>query len=70
MTPVPNILAHHSEAVDPTLVHWIREKIDDIVGLEANAIVLLLGVVIVLFPIGLLTLVWRQRRKAERLRKG
>lgn len=70
MKVAPNVLAHHSEAVDPTLVEWIRHKIDDIVGLEANVIVLLLGIVIVLFPLGLLTLVWRQRRKAERLRKG
>ena len=70
MNLTPNILAHHSEAVDPTLVEWIRHKIDDIVGLDAEAIVLLLGIVIVLFPLGLLTLVWRQRRKADRLRKA
>lgn len=70
MSFVPDSLAHHSEAVDPTLIEWIRHKIDDIVGLEANAIVLLLGIVIVLFPLALLGLVWRQKRKAERLRKG
>lgn len=70
MSPVLHILAHHSEAVDPTLVHWIRAKIDEIVGLEAGTSVLLLGIVIVLFPLVLLALVWRQRRKAERVRRG
>ncbi|MDA0232549.1 MAG: hypothetical protein O3B04_05830 [Chloroflexi bacterium] len=61
-----SILAHHSEAVDPTLVEWIRHQIDDVVGLDAVSIVLLLGALIVLFPAGLLALVWLQRRRAAR----
>lgn len=69
MSSVPGILAHHSEAVDPTLVEWIRHQIDEIVGLEGDTIVLLLGIVIVLFPLGLLALVWRQRRRSARIQK-
>lgn len=61
-----SILAHHSEAVDPTLVEWIRHRIDAVVGLDPVAIVLLLGALIVLFPAGLVALVWLERRRAAR----
>ena len=27
------ILLHHSEPADPTLLHWIRERIDAVLGL-------------------------------------
>jgi len=59
------ILLHHPESVDPTLVDWIQDKIDDLLGLEPEAIVLLIGIVIVTFPIGLLGFMWWQRRKAS-----
>lgn len=59
-------LAHHSEAVDPTLVEWIRHKIDDVLGLDAVSMVLLFGALIVVFPVGLLTLVWFRRRRIGR----
>jgi hypothetical protein len=61
-----SILAHHSEAIDPTLAEWIRHKIDEVLGLEAGTIVLLLGSLIVLFPVILLALVWFQRHRAAR----
>ena len=61
MRLVSDIVAHHSEAVDPTLIEWIRHEIDDLLGLDSIVIVLVLGAVIVLFPIGLLLLVWRRR---------
>ncbi len=53
-------LLHHSESVDPTLIHWIRERIDAIFGLGAATIVLALGLLIVVFPIAL---VWLARRR-------
>ncbi len=70
MSSVPNITAHHSEAVDPTLIEWIRHQIDRYTGLEGDVIVVLLSILIVLFPVVLLTLAWRQRRRATRTRKG
>ena len=60
------ILLHHSEIVDPTLVEWIVDRIDHILGLEAGAMVLLLGLAIVLFPVGVLGAIWFQRRRAAR----
>ena len=61
MTPLRTFL-HHSEAIDPTLVEWIRHKIDDILGLEPATIVAILGVAIVAFPIWLGLSAIRQRR--------
>ena len=46
-------LLHHAEAIDPTLIEWIRQKIDDITGLEPGSIVAILGVVILAFPVAL-----------------
>jgi hypothetical protein len=66
METFASILAHHSEAVDPTLVEWIRHKIDDVLGLDSAIMVVLLGSLIVLFPVILLSFVWFQRRKATR----
>lgn len=60
------ILLHHSEIVDPTLVEWMVDRIDHVLGLEAGAMVLLLGLAIVMFPVGLLGVMWFQRRRAAR----
>ena len=56
---------HHSEAIDPTLVEWIRHKIDDVVGLDPGTIVAILGLAIVAFPIWLGLSAIRQRRRNE-----
>jgi hypothetical protein len=55
------LLLHHSEAIDPTLIDWIRHEIDAILGLEPVTIVIVLGAVIVAFPLLLAVLVKRQR---------
>ncbi len=65
MSYLSETLAHHSEAVDPTLIEWIRHQIDRITGLDSGSIVLILGILIVLFPVGLLTLAWRRRRQFD-----
>lgn len=66
MSIYPRVLLHHSESVDPTLVDWIQDKIDDLFGLEPEAIVLLIGLMIMMFPIGLLGFMWWQRRKSSK----
>ena len=57
------ILLHHSEPVDPTLLQWIRERIDAVLGLDPAPIVLFLGALIVAFPIALGAWVAMQRRR-------
>ena len=57
------LLLHHSEPADPTLLHWIRERIDALLGLEPAPIVLVLGALIVAFPVALGAWVVIQRRR-------
>ena len=57
------VLLHHSEPADPTLLAWIRERIDAILGLKPAAIVLILGALIVAFPVALGVWVVIQRRR-------
>ncbi len=56
-----HFVLHHGESIDPTLIHWIRIKIDEIVGVGPVPIVLVLGALIVAFPIVLATLAARRR---------
>ena len=56
------ILLHHGEAADPTLLRWIRERMDAILGVGPATIVVVLGVLIVAFPVALLVRVHRARR--------
>ncbi|MDE0025090.1 MAG: hypothetical protein OXP69_11830 [Spirochaetaceae bacterium] len=62
VTIVP-VLLHHSEPADPTLLAWIRDRIDAILGLGPAAIVLILGALIVAFPVALGVRVVLQRRR-------
>lgn len=53
---------HHSESADPTLVRWLRDEIDHLVGWPAEAYVGLVGAVVIAFPLALIWLAWRRRR--------
>jgi hypothetical protein len=55
------LLLHHSEAIDPELMDWIRHEIDSLLGLEPSAIVVVLGAIIIAFPLALMAMVRRQR---------
>ena len=57
------VLLHHSEPADPTLLAWIRDRIDAILGLGPATIVLILGALIVAFPVSLGAWVVIQRRR-------
>ena len=63
MVPILTVLLHHSEPADPTLLAWIRDRIDAILGLGPPAIVLILGALIVAFPVALGAWVVIQRRR-------
>jgi hypothetical protein len=65
---LPAYLLHHSESIDPTLLDWIRHEIDSIVGLGPSTIVLILGVLIVSFPVLVLLSARRQHRAGRQPR--
>jgi hypothetical protein len=54
-------LAHHSEPIDPTLWEWLSTKMNHMLGVDSGSMVLILGAIIVLFPIVVMVLVWRRQ---------
>ena len=59
-------LLHHSEPIDPTLWEWLSTKIDHVLGISPGAMVLILGGLIVLFPIIIAVTAVIKRRDIER----
>ena len=59
-------LAHNPEPGDPVLLDWIMDRIDAILGLNAEAIVIALGAVIVLVPLAIMALFVIQRARQGR----
>lgn len=60
-------LAHNPEPGDPVLLDWIMDRIDAILGLNAEAIVIALGAVIVLVPLAIMALFVIQRARQGRV---
>ena len=59
--------AHHSEPGDPELLGWIKDQLDALVNLEPQAVVLILGVLILAIPVLILVVYARQRsRRSDR----
>ena len=56
-----DFLAHHGEPADPTLLVWIKHRLDQLLDLGPWTVVLLLGLVLVVIPVGLMVLYWTQR---------
>ncbi len=55
-------IGHHAEAIDSDLWDSIKHQIDEISGLGAEAIVVLLGTVLIIMPLALVILAARKRR--------
>lgn len=62
-----DILAHHGEPGDPTLLQWIQDSIDSIFGGGPAVIVAVLGILIVAVPVGIMALFLLQRARQRRL---
>ena len=60
-----SVAAHHGEAADPRLLEWIKDRLDDLLGLSPWTAVVLLGVVIAAIPLGVMGFyLFQQRRQA------
>ena len=55
------ILAHHGEA-DPDLLIWIKDFLDQMIGISPWMIVIAIGLVVIAIPIGVMALFLVQRR--------
>ena len=45
------ILAHQGDAADPVLLHWIKERLDQIFGSGPCVVVAIMGIIIISIPI-------------------
>ena len=60
------ILAHQSDAADPELLHWIKERLDSIFGTGPWVVVAIMGIIIVSIPVFIIVvyLIQSKRRAA------
>jgi hypothetical protein len=56
---------HHGEPGDPVLLGWIKHRLDELLGLEPGAVVVLLGLLILAIPATILVLYVVQRGRAS-----
>ena len=59
-----SIAAHQGE-LDVHLLGWIKDLLDDLLGLGDWAVVALTGAVILVIPVGLIVLYFSQRRRGS-----
>ena len=45
------ILAHQGDAADPELLHWIKEKLDQMFGTGPWVVVAIMGLIILAIPV-------------------
>lgn len=64
-----DVLAHHSEPVDPTLLEWIKTELDHIFGEGSVSVVSIIGILIILAPIALSYFAWRRLRRDNARRR-
>ena len=62
--PVSSVAAHGAD-LDIHLLGWIKEFLDNLLGLEDWAVVVLTGAVILLIPVALLALYLSQRKRGN-----
>ena len=54
---------HHEAPGDPTLLRWVQERLDHLIGLEAGVMVLIIGLLLLAIPVGILVAYVLQRRR-------
>ena len=58
-----SIAAHHSEAVDPDLIDWLKERLDHLLGLGPWTVVAGLSILIFLIPASIIGMYLMQQRR-------
>lgn len=57
------ILAHQSDAANPELLHWIKERLDSIFGTGPWAVVAIMGIIIVSIPVFIIVVYLMQSKR-------
>ena len=58
-----SILLHQGDAADPELIHWLKDQMDEIIGLGPWAMVAMMGAIVIAIPLAIgIFYVYQQRR--------
>ena len=57
------ILAHQGDAADPELLHWIKEKLDQMFGTGPWVVVAIMGLVILSIPVFIVVVYLMQAKR-------
>lgn len=55
---------HQGDAADPELVHWLKDRMDEIIGLGPWTMVGLMGGLVIAIPVGIGLFYYYQQRRA------
>lgn len=58
-----SVPGHHGEAANPELLAWIKQLLDHVLGSSTWAIIALVGLALVAFPVGLVLFYLNQQRR-------
>jgi hypothetical protein len=63
-----SILLHQGDAADPELIHWLKDQMDDILGLSPWVMVGMTGAIVIAVPVAIgLFYFYQQRRHGSPL---
>lgn len=58
-----SLLLHQGDAADPELIHWLKDQMDEIIGLGPWVMVSLMGAIVIAIPVAIgILYVYQQRR--------
>ena len=57
------ILAHQSDAANPELLHWIKERLDSMFGTGPWVLVAIMGIIIVSIPVFIIVVYLMQSKR-------
>lgn len=58
-----SVAIHHGEAADPTLLAWIKTRLDDLLNLGPWTVVIVLGIFITAMPVAVVGFYLLQQRR-------
>ncbi len=58
-----SVPGHHGEAADPELLAWIKQLLDQVLGSAGWVVVVIVGLALVAFPIGVVLFYLTQLRR-------
>ena len=65
-----SVAAHHSEAVDPDLITWLKDRLDHLLGLGPWTVVAGLSIIIMLIPASIIGLYLMQQRRQSAAKRA